>query len=510
MKISRLLSALSLSVLVVISSSQASFASEIPILTWEQGKLQNVVLGGGEKKSSWNVEMVSSSGLITSLEPSSSSKDNFVVFSVVIPRDFPIGGYTLFARGLAGESTRVAVVNVVEAKSYEIGRVPGDLIYVFVLFIGAISAVIALRGKRSSLKFLSSIAPRERFINREPTEGFIQGVHDIGTLERIRISVQQTFSEGNLGNLGNLVKANSSILHFRSRRLWSIFPLMLGSLGIYVAVDSPREFGYLILLLCLFGNLDIFSGIVAAVTFVSFATFSTEVFSFSSILGFVFIASLFFIPNFIALMLSVIFGTQINKFDWINITLIGLVVHFLVLMQRSLLPESYFTTPQELLVMVSIVLSILVCDLLDVKRTIVANLRLPVEDVELDADFSFSRAGLLTFSVAVFSVVYVWSMNGGLAILVAVVALFPILVSRIEIAKMANSIRMNLPRKPAYEILFVCIATYLVFIGLSRLPIVTYSVLETLLLAGFIPVFIHSLYVAAAFNSAAKVARTVQ
>jgi hypothetical protein len=507
MKISRLLSALFLSVLVVISGSQASLASEIPILTWEQGKLQNVVLGGGEKKSSWNVEMVSSSGLITSLESSSSSKDNFVVFSVVIPRDFPIGGYTLFARGLAGESIRVAVVNVVEAKSYEISRVPGDLIYVFVFFIGAISAVIALRGRRSSLKYLSSIAPRERFINREPTEGFIQGVHDIGTLERIRISVQQTFSEG---NLGNLVKANSSILHFRSRRLWSIFPLMLGSLGIYVAVGSPREFGYLILLLCLFGNLDVFSGIVAAVAFVSFATFSTEVFSFSSILGFVFIASLFFMPNLIALMLSVNTGTQINKFDWIKLTLIGLVVHFLVLMQRSLLPESYFTTAQELLVLVSIVLSILVCDLLDVKRTIVTNLRLPVEDVELDADFTFSRAGLLSFSVAVFSVVYVWSMNGGLAILVAVVALFPIIVSKIEIAKMANSTRINLPRKPAYEILLVCIATYLVFISLSRLPIVTYSVLETLLLAGFVPVYIHSLYVAAAFNTAAKMARTVQ
>jgi hypothetical protein len=501
MKISRLISVLILAAVVAISSSQMSLANEIPILTWEQGKLQNVVLGGGQTKPSWNVEMVSSSGSVTAMKASSSSKNNFVVFSVVIPRDFPIGTYTLFARGLNVESSQVAVVNVVEAKSYEIGRIPGDLIFVFVLFIGAISALVSLTRRRFTLSYLSSIAPRERFINREPAESFIQGVHDIGRLERMRIRIQQNFSEG---TLGSLIKSNSSMLHFRSRRLWSSFPFLIGGIGIYLGVNSPTKFGFMFLLICLLGNMDIFSGMVAAVAFVSVATFNTQAFSFSSILGFVFIAFLFFIPNLLARILTAITSNQANKIDWIKIILVGLVVHFLVLMQRSLLSESYFNTPQELLVFASIVFAITICDLLDVKVSVASNARQPLEEVTLDLDFGPSRSSLPFFSSVVFSIIYVWSMSVGLALLVAVLSLIPILVSKIKIAKMTTSTRINLRRMPKLEILLVCATTYLVFNGLSRLPLVTYSVLEALLVAGFIPVIIYSIYVAIAFHTAPK------
>ena len=507
MKISRRSLVFFLSLTALVSGPQVALANDIPILTWEQGKLQSVVLGGGEDRSAWGVELVSSSGSTTALKSSSRNKENFVVFSVVIPRDIAIGTYTLFARGLSDESTKVAIVNIAEAKSYEIGRVPGDLIYMFVMFIAALSVLISLTRRNFFFSYLSSLAPRERFINGEPAEDFIQGVHNLGRLERLRISVQQNFSDG---ALGNLVKANSSILHFRSRQLWSTFPLILVGIAIFQAADSPSRFGYLFLILCFFGNLDIFAGAVASVAFVSIATFNTQAFSFGSILGFIFLTLLFFLPNLLVQVVRVVIGNQINKFEWVKFASVALVVHSLVLMQRSLLPESYLTTPEELLVLVSIIVAVVSCEILDIKRVKAPYSNLPLEEVTFDATLAPSRSSLILVSSAAFSVIYVWSMKGGLALLVAFLALLPILVSKIHLVKLGSAIRINLPRKPELEIFLVCAATYLVFNGLSRLPFVTYSLLEALLVAGFVPVIMYSFYVAVACSAAPKAASVSQ
>jgi hypothetical protein len=503
MKISRLFSGLFLAAVASVAAPQLALANDIPILTWEQGKLQSVVLGGGEDKSSWKVELVSSSGATTLLKSSSRNKENFVVFSVVIPRDIATGSYTLFARGLSAESTKVAIVNIAEAKSYEIGRVPGDLIYIFVMFIGVITALISLTRRRFFFSYLSSIAPRERFINGEPAEGFIQGVHNLGRMERIRISVQQNFSEG---ALGNVIKANSSTLHFRSRQLWSALPLMLAGLAVFQAADSPSKFGYLFLLLCLLGNLDIFAGAVASVAFVSIATFNTQAFSFGSILGFIFLASLFFLPNLLVQVFGVVIGSQIKKLDWVKFVSVALVVHFLVLMQRSLLPESYLSTPEELLVLVSLIVALVISEILEIKRVKAPNMNLPLEEVTFHLQLAPSRSSFILVFSAAFSVVYMWSLKGSLALLVALLVLLPISISKVNFVKLGSAIRINLPRKPALEVLLVCAATYLVFNGLSRLPFVTYSLFEALLVAGFVPVIIYSFYVAVTSSNAPKTA----
>ena len=490
-----------LALLIVLLGLQPAAASNIPILTWEQGKLQSVVLGGGEDRSSWEVVLVSSTGSTTSLKASSRNEENFVVFSAVIPRDTPIGTYTLLARGLSDESVKVAVVNVVKSKSYEIGRVPGDFIYIFILFIGAISILVSLSRRRLSLNYLSSITPRERFINGEPAEGFIQKVHNLGRLESLRISVQQNISEG---VFGSLVKANSAILHFRSTNLWSILPLLLAGLGVLLAADISIKFGYLFLLFCLLGNLDIFSGIVGAIAFSAVSIFNTQAFSFGSILGIVFLSSLAFAPNLLVQVLGILTGNSEKKYDWAKFALVALVIHFLALLQRSLLSESYLSTSDELLVLASVLVAITLCEFLRVKREKAIEMNSPLEEVRLEIEILPSRSSLIILALAVFSVTYVWSLNGGLASLVALLAVFPILLSIIDLERLKNFQFFTLPRKPVVEILVVCITTYLVFVGLTSLPLVTYSLLDALLFSGFVPVILHAFYVAVANNAHAK------
>ena len=498
-------SSASILILVIVSfavGAQTASAADIPILTWEQGKLQSVVLGGGTDRPSWDVELVSSTGTTTKLKSSTRNGENFVVFSVVIPRDYPIGSYILFARGLADESAKVAIVNVVEAKSYELGRVPGDLIYVFMFFTGCLSIFVALIRRKFSFTFLTSIAPRERFINGEPAESFIQGVHNIAPMERLRINVQQNFSNG---PIGSLMKANSSILHFRSRLLWSIFPVLLSILSFTLEMQSASKFGYLFLVLCFLGNLDIFAGVVASIVFISFATFNAEEFSFSNTLGLIFISSLFFLPSLVVRTLSPDSGSHSRKLNSKMIAFVFLVVHFVVLVQRSLLSESYLSTSEELLVFVAITLSIFLCDVLEIRSEHANDLKLPLEEVKLEIVIAPSRSALIVTASLAFSLIYAWSMKVGLSLLVAILVLLPLAISKIYVDRLVGILRNPIPRKTLIELLIVSFFTYLVFVALSKLPLVTYSVLETLVVAGFAPLLVYSIYVTFSAHSGPKV-----
>ena len=127
-----------------------------------------------------------------------------------------------------------------------------------------------------------------------------------------------------------------------------------------------------------------------------------------------------------------------------------------------------------------------------------------------DLELAPSRSSLILVSSAISSVVYMWSLKGSLALLVAFLAVSPILVSKVNLYKLGRAIRINLPRKLELEILIVCAATYLVFNGLSRLPFVTYSLLEAFLVTGFVPVIIYSVYVAVASSVASKAASVSQ
>jgi hypothetical protein len=208
--------------------------------------------------------------------------------------------------------------------------------------------------------------------------------------------------------------------------------------------------------------------------------------------------------------LRVVFGSQINKLDWVKFVSVALVVHFHVLMQRSLLPESYLSTPEELLVLVAIIVALVICEILEIKGAKAPNVNLPLEEVTFDLALAPSRSSLFLVSSVVFSVVYMWSLKGSLSLLVALLAVSPILVSKVNPLRLGSSIRIDFPRKPEFEILLVCAATYLVFNGLSRLPVVTYSLLEALLVAGFVPVIIYSFYVAVASSVASKAASVSQ
>jgi hypothetical protein len=159
---------------------------------------------------------------------------------------------------------------------------------------------------------------------------------------------------------------------------------------------------------------------------------------------------------------------------------------------------------------VAIIVALIICEILEIKGVKAPNVNLPLEEVTFDLALAPSRSSLFLVSSVVFSVVYVWSLKGSLALLVAFLAVSPILVSKVNLLRPGRAIQINLPRKLELEILIVCAATYLVFNGLSRLPFVTYSRMEALLVVGFVPVIVYSFYVALASSFASKAASVIR
>ena len=90
--------------LIPVSAS----ALDIPLLTWERGKEQNLVLGGNVENE-WKIELVNEANeKVLDFKESEISANGFRVYSVSIPNDFPVGAYAVRATGIGIPGSIVA------------------------------------------------------------------------------------------------------------------------------------------------------------------------------------------------------------------------------------------------------------------------------------------------------------------------------------------------------------------------------------------------------------------
>ena len=145
-----------LALLFVISPSAAS-AAEIPLLTWERGQLQEVVLGGQAASENWRVELQGNGIAGLELKKSSLNPQGFAVYSLEIPEDTPLGGYSIVAIDEANEFSVVAGVNLIGSTGYKITKQPLDLALVITIFVFLTSIISALRARKySKVSFTST------------------------------------------------------------------------------------------------------------------------------------------------------------------------------------------------------------------------------------------------------------------------------------------------------------------------------------------------------------------
>ena len=96
----------------------AASADTTPTMLWERGRQQSVTLGGNTADQLWTITLVGNSGPTLTFSKSSSNASGFLVYSVYIPADFPVGNYQVMIKGTA-ESSTVANVYIQSAVDFD-------------------------------------------------------------------------------------------------------------------------------------------------------------------------------------------------------------------------------------------------------------------------------------------------------------------------------------------------------------------------------------------------------
>ena len=130
-------------------------AEEIPVLVWEAGQTQNVVLGKGDSEQGWDLNLKNQSGQKFQFSESQSNQENFSVYTISLPADISLGGYVVEAiNSSTNEVKQVAGIQVVASTVKEITRVPFELLLVLLglsLFLFILSQ---LKGKTLNLAIM--------------------------------------------------------------------------------------------------------------------------------------------------------------------------------------------------------------------------------------------------------------------------------------------------------------------------------------------------------------------
>lgn len=246
--------------LVVFMPGSAQ-ALDIPLLTWERGKEQNLVLGGNTDNE-WKIELVDEANeSVLEFSPSDISANGFVVYSAFIPQDFPLGAYAVRATGLGIPGSIVAGVNIVSLTFYELIQIPFELLWIFLGYLFVTAGLGVMRLRRFGL--ISVRGDDELDLDLIPPR--------LSALYRLRERASRNL-EPSL--LQVLLRREGEWLRAKSLTLWSTLPIAGFVLGLALGIEMLRSggLGNAPWLLLFFGAMisagDLYSGMIGFAGFV--------------------------------------------------------------------------------------------------------------------------------------------------------------------------------------------------------------------------------------------------
>jgi hypothetical protein len=98
--------------------SSAAQAVDVPDLSWERGRQQSVTLGGDTKSVLWSISL-EGFGQSIPFARSSTNDSGFIVYSVEVPENLPVGRYQIVVRGPNSPATTTGYVNILNTVAYD-------------------------------------------------------------------------------------------------------------------------------------------------------------------------------------------------------------------------------------------------------------------------------------------------------------------------------------------------------------------------------------------------------
>ena len=491
-----------------------SHAEEIPILTWERGKEQNIVLGGQTAQSHWDIYLVDSTNKVSlHFAQSVANSKGFIVYSVVLPDTAPLGAYHLEAKGKDGTDKVVAGVQIIARAYYTITQIPTDLRLLFIFYALFTSTFSIIRGRRYSfLAFArhSRFKSHELDVDPESKPKIASILQPLYTFRlRRQLGMDMSF-------LRFVTLRDGEVLHKAAPNIWAILPFVTFLAGTYEAVMMqghqviPHMNMLVYVLFCLVGAMDAASGFSAAIGFFLTQILFVDISSLRSIL----IDATFTMPWFAPSMLASIYymTLKIDFFDYftkfgartkIALTLAissifgGASVVFAAVLLQSLLinqfTSSFMRWPLGFIIVGALIAKNLLNELIDMRVLKKDSpVKVEVESIYVARVLSPSFAVLL--AIGVLGLIYVWIQQFVPALIVTLLLVLPYALLFVIFPEFAGRKMPTFPRNITIEATLMAVVAGLVFFGIEKLPIEVIQKSKTFILLGVVPSVLHALY----------------
>ena len=488
----------------VIAPSIAS-ALDIPLLTWERGRVQEVVIGGATVDNNWVVSMVGNG--ITPIVFSASNKNTagYIVYSAEIPDSTPLGGYTITTTGKGTPASTVAGVNLIAATAASSSPVnsPRTLTIIIAMLVFLTATISALRARKYA--FLSFESTQQLHDEEISVESIAKGKTKVG-ISAMPYNLRVTAVTGLRQSLFRyLLLRNGELTHRISSSLYAFMPFA-GLIAAFVTAVEVNKAGsiektslVIFTAVATLGILDAFAGIVATATFWLIELATGHVSSFRDLmvivaLGFAWVAPGLFANIFHDLTYRDIKNPAAARVSGVAIAgfVGGLSFGFGQLLINTLI-ENSGKRPVTIQVCAIVGAAVIARVLLEefLLGKVPAN-SAQVESIEI-ARVSSPQTAFILFGIY-FAFPYIWTHDSFNSLIFSLTFTIPYFLLFIRFDSLRISALAKAPRFIFLESVLASALTLVIFRQVSSQPLLSTQRAQIFLLLAGIPGVIHAIY----------------
>lgn len=478
-------------------------AVDIPILTWERGRVQEVILGDSNTSNDWKLQLVGENTTPVLFTASSKNEAGYLVYSAQIPNDLPAGAYSLESSGGGLPKTIVAGVNLITAETYDIRKETRDLTFVVGLFTFITVTLSSLRSRKYSR--LSVVKPRSAFNSELNNGSRVKRV--ISKLLNLRTSLTQGVQPS---LFRYLLGEESQFLLKISKPAFYGLPLLAIVLGFFAGTNAEASGGLeksdllFFFLITLLGLIDSFSGIFALFTFWVIQFFNGNISSINQILVMVAAAIAWIGP---ALAARVYRDAIVKDFESERNLGRGQSAGVIAAIGSAAAATAIFFGGYKLLLSLLGEISnswemksayIGMVFVIALIKAFFTSRFTQLETVPEGEKFELVRVVSPQIAMAVFVITfgfaYSWTANASKALITAALFSAPYFILFIRFQAVGTATFSKLKRNILLESALAVAASFALYTQIQRLPQLSDQRAEIFLLAAAIPGLIHSIY----------------
>jgi hypothetical protein len=523
-----------LATLFLLVSPTSANAADIPFLNWEGGQVQEIVMGGQAALEDWDIELQGNGVPSLPFKKSKANEEGFVVYSVYVPEDIPLGGYSIVATNAEDRSnnefTVVGAVNVIPSAAsrsgsgstsiYNIVKNPQDLALLIAIFVFLTSVVSTLRARKySHISFMSSQAGPEESIHFKAVNAtFIKRI--ASAPYRIRVRAIDGLP---ISILRFLLLRDGELVHRLSHNFYGLLPIAGFFAGVIAVNETERAGGIgsaglaIFIAVAILGIFDAFSGFAAVIGFWFCQLAIGNVSSFKDILVMISVGISWLLPILFASIIQTAIAKDFNRGSEeepkFSLRVAGIVV-------SSFVGAAVFFFGQKLANTVLINLgaarniSILALSIL----TLALIIRGILDESVLHSDASehlheeshlevttirrvSSPATAVGILAIVFAFAFIWSDSAQKSLIIGLIFTAPYFILLVRFNEIKSKFLARVKRNILIESLVTASITFVVFNQISSLPLLSQEKAQWFLIWAGIPGIIHAIYSAACDSS---------